>query len=635
MPFSVVKRTRTRQPQILVALDHGHPLVSRAEFIYNAALGVYDCQGRAWDNGGATFDVDRQRNAIFTGNTTNALTKTGGKTADQTQVTFFGIFKWIAGTNNYPQLCGFSSANTSFRISSANQVGGDIGLVKGGRVALSTIPLTSNIWYAIVCSHDQASGDYYLILRDISSNTYTEVAGNNTQASSAGDGTYVIGNSRTAFAGAWNGKIALIGGGFYYVPKNIGNEFLKNPWQIFRSKNRISYFDLGSGANVAIAGSSQSVSYGLVIPNSAIAQTGQQVSSNSGSIAASIQYLAQLTGLPSSAVAGSIAPALLAALGGRAANFSQGQLSTAISAAISGIDTASAQGTLTALQVIEKALSGQESAFSSGPIAAVLDLALSGSEITASFGTVAASLGVIQALTGLSSTASVGDIIAALNTAVIGIENTLAGGTVTPLTGIIAQLSGLESSLLEGSIATAVTRILSGQAAEIQNGSPIVGRTISVSGNEISSAENQVGVSIAIGQTGATAVLHNGVISVYNPDVTLGLIGSQSAIQYGLLSKEIQLALFGQELAISGGQLVSIVAALGLGQSINIEQGSASLSVDKSLSGLVTLSGNGTVVFTDNNLQLALNGQSILTSAGRIYIKGGALGSSSITILQV
>lgn len=187
------------------------------------------------------------------GNTTNGFTRTGGSTAAQTKCTFVSIFRWVSGAaNNFPQLMGFSGTNSSFRLGAGPAGGGDLGLVKGGVVALSTITLTSGTWYAVVCSHRQDTGEYYLIARPLGGGGLLRAAATNTTASTAGNGTYAVGISRTDYAGSWNGDVAMGFASFDFLSEAAGRELLESSLTIFQPTQTATTV-ASAGGRVAVA----------------------------------------------------------------------------------------------------------------------------------------------------------------------------------------------------------------------------------------------------------------------------------------------------------------------------------------------------------------------------------------------
>lgn len=188
----------------------------------------------------------------FVGNTLGALTYTGRPTAAQTKVTMAALFRWDSNLGaNFPQLMGTSSANSGFRLGSSINIGGDLGLVKGGVASLSVISLTSGVPYFVVASHDQASGDYYITARRFDTNARVSNTQTHTTASTGGNGTFCVGNARLDFNGAWNGHVYFAYIAFDYLPRAAAEEWLDNPWRVF-SFNRTTLLPAAGGGTTVV-----------------------------------------------------------------------------------------------------------------------------------------------------------------------------------------------------------------------------------------------------------------------------------------------------------------------------------------------------------------------------------------------
>lgn len=245
-----IKTPWTRQPQYPVRCD---VFGLRDEFVWLGSLPDAPLQSKPSFTRGASLTnaiINDVKSVSFVGNTSNAYTRSGGNTAAQTKCTFAGVFTWQSGAaNNYPQLAGFSTTNTGFRIGSNLQSGGDLCLVKGGVVALATITITSGVQYAYVCSHRQDTGEYYLLAKPINGGETLRASGTDTQASLAGDGIYAVGTARTDFSGAWNGDIGFAFGAFDFLPEARAKEWLKNIWQAFQPLTRKIFVPSAAGGD--------------------------------------------------------------------------------------------------------------------------------------------------------------------------------------------------------------------------------------------------------------------------------------------------------------------------------------------------------------------------------------------------
>jgi hypothetical protein len=212
--------------------------------------------GRPWVRGAMPIDnVGLPGRVVdFVGSNTAAFDRSV-TTVAQTRFFAAAVFRWQSGAaNNFPQLLGTSSVNSSFRLGASNGNGLDLGLVKGGVFALPTVSLVSGVWYAMITSHDQSTGAYYITIKPLSGGDVTRATGTNTAASSASDGTASVGTSRKDYSGTWNGAIALAYTSFQWVPEARASVLLENPWQIFAPVEEPVFYSLGG--NTTGAGSS-------------------------------------------------------------------------------------------------------------------------------------------------------------------------------------------------------------------------------------------------------------------------------------------------------------------------------------------------------------------------------------------
>lgn len=233
----LIRRPWTRQPQQQAALS---TRLIRAVAAWTGAHPQIGLDGFSWTRSSSLTNAVEVPGRIvnFVGSTTNAFTRSGISTSAQTRYFGLAVFRWASGaSNNFPQLMGLSTANSGFRIGSSEtgSIGSTtgIGLVKGSVVVLPTITITSDIWYALVASHRQDTGKYYMAVKSLDGGTVIRTTATNTLASTAGNGNAGVGISRTDFSGAWNGGIALAVQAFDWVEEAVARKFLDNPWAIF------------------------------------------------------------------------------------------------------------------------------------------------------------------------------------------------------------------------------------------------------------------------------------------------------------------------------------------------------------------------------------------------------------------
>jgi hypothetical protein len=202
--------------------------------------------GRPWTRGASPVNGFGLPGRVveFTGSNTAAFERPV-TVASQTRFFAAAVFQWQSGAaNNFPQLLGMSSVNSSFRVNCADSAGINLGLVKGGVFAFPTVPLVSGEWYAMITSHDQSTGAYYIAVKPFGGGAVTRATANNTAASSVSDGISSVGTSRKDYAGTWNGAIALAYASFEWVPEANAAVLLENPWQIFRPLETPIFYSL-------------------------------------------------------------------------------------------------------------------------------------------------------------------------------------------------------------------------------------------------------------------------------------------------------------------------------------------------------------------------------------------------------
>ncbi len=231
----IYNRPWTRQPPFPARLA---PLPITPEFAWLGSSSGIDLAKRksaARSVTGADLPTPYGVATPFIGATTNALTFAGGSTAAQTKVTFAAVFDWDSTfvNNNFVQLLGLSASNTGFRVSDDGTNSGKLCLVKGGVAALSAVQLVTGVPYAMVCSHRQDTGEYYLLCRALDGSASLRATQTETSASSAGDGTFGVGIARTDYTGAWNGRIAMAFASFDFLPEMIARQWVNNLWQLF------------------------------------------------------------------------------------------------------------------------------------------------------------------------------------------------------------------------------------------------------------------------------------------------------------------------------------------------------------------------------------------------------------------
>ena len=419
LPYSQPCR---RQPQIAVALSRG----GVAPFLqWSGAHPSIGMDGYAWTRSASLADSEGPvgKTVTFTGNTTNAFTRSGVSTAAQTRFFALSVFRWDSGgANNFPQLLGASTGNSSFRVGSTSINGGDLGLVKGDVVALSTVSIASGTWYAMVCSHRQDTGEYYLVARPIAGLTMLRATGTNTAASTAGNGTAGVGISRTDFNGAWNGAIALAVAAFDWVPEGEARQYLDNPWSIFEPQRIWVPVSAGGGINasVTLTGCSAASAAGTTVAlgSATVTLSGASSASAAGSLLATAGATAVLSGTSSASAAGAVAASAGASVTvvGSAASSAAGALTATAGgnavATLTGASATSTAGSLTAGGSAGISLAGVGAAGAAGAVTATAggaaSVTLTGASASAAAGILAGFGGAQITLTGASASGAAG-----------------------------------------------------------------------------------------------------------------------------------------------------------------------------------------------------------------------------------
>ena len=202
---------------------------------------------RMWTLGStASQGVDSYGRATSPGTAGNSITRAGISAAAQTKCTFVCVFRIDTG-REYSFLARTSTSNSGFALGNGtgNSVGLSYGLHKGGVATLSEVVLTAGVTYVMVASHDQTSGEYYVVARPIKGGATLRASGTNTTASSAGSGTASIGIN--ASPNDFIGSVGLVWQAFEFLPEAHSGALLANPWQLFASRSMWVPVSAGGG----------------------------------------------------------------------------------------------------------------------------------------------------------------------------------------------------------------------------------------------------------------------------------------------------------------------------------------------------------------------------------------------------
>lgn len=243
----LTRSTRLSQPQGPVELDRTNPLLrgsgAGVEFCFLPGSNFDPASRNTWAKNSGSDVIRRFGRAVsFAGSVGNAYTQTTNLTS-QEKVTLIAVIE-RDGASPYAGVFATSSSNSAFRIEFAGN-GSDLALVKGGVVELPSINIPAGVPHVVVTSHNQLTGEYYIVASPLYGGNKLRAAGTNTQSSIPSDGTLSI--NRNGGANTLNGSVGLLCGFFDFLSESVAHKILDNPWQLFRPVQRRVYFDMGAG----------------------------------------------------------------------------------------------------------------------------------------------------------------------------------------------------------------------------------------------------------------------------------------------------------------------------------------------------------------------------------------------------
>lgn len=185
--------------------------------------------GLPWSRGsGLTDDLHDFGRGVVSSSGSTGFTRTNGRTTAQRRYTYIGV---IRRTENFPWAYNslFISSGTNAGISiAADALGGNYGLVKRGVVAVgASMALPAHETVVMVMSHDEDTGEYYMLVRPLAGGAVSRVSATNTGKSSAGNGTYKTGRG---WDNAFAGSIGLSYLAWEFLPESQAYAALDNPW---------------------------------------------------------------------------------------------------------------------------------------------------------------------------------------------------------------------------------------------------------------------------------------------------------------------------------------------------------------------------------------------------------------------
>lgn len=443
----IFQRPWTRQPQFAVGINPS-AVGLKTPFVAVNCLGL---DGYNYGAGQKIASVSADpvtptvgfpgRGLTFTGSTISRLQYNGNSTASEQKFTAASVFVWRSGGANLnTQLCGTSILGDGFGVVSGLAAGGDIGIVKAGVALLSTLSLTSGVPYAMVTSHNTASGDYYILLRNMTTGAITTATQTETSSASASStGSACIGCFRTDFNGAWNGDIFMNVMSFEYLPRAAADAWLKNPWAIFKPLPRRIWAAAASASpdrTAALIGNAGTGSPGTTGVTHDQALTGNAATGAVGTVSPALSI--GITNNVGTGSVGTVAPSLSVPITGNAGTGAVGNVSRDqgdVTLPVTGNEAAGSPGTVS--PALSVGITNNVATGSVGTLAPDLAVSLSGNAATGAVGNVTATGGeVVVAITGVSAIGSVGDL-----GAIGGVDIAVGGGRVRRF-GLPTQTKG-------------------------------------------------------------------------------------------------------------------------------------------------------------------------------------------------
>lgn len=421
----VQRRPWVTQPKIPARIDPASGL--RPALVLLPGFGTELATGKQWTSaGGSTVLRANGLRAFDPGTTANALTRGGETTTAQTKVTFVAVIN-RAAANAFAEIMGMSSNGTGFNLG-YDGGGASVGIRKTGVLDLATVTPAAAVPVVLIASHDQTTGDYYILSRELYTGVELRNTQNDTSASTAGNGTVSINRNGTPFNFA--DSIFLGVAAYQYKPESWARRYLANPWALFEPQVRRIWVSVpaSAGASAALTGSSATSTGGTVVPSSTVA----------------------LSGSAATASAGAATPTAEIALSGQVATSSAGTVTPNITVALTGQEATASAGTLTPTQGATAALTGQEATSSAGTLGVTSANVLAGAQSESATGTLG--LNVTVALTGAQATATAGTLTPTQN----DITVSLSGQAATAFAGTlgVANAADLAGSLAVTSAGT-------------------------------------------------------------------------------------------------------------------------------------------------------------------------------------
>ena len=380
------------------------------------------------------------------------------------------------------------------------------------------------------------SGSQFFLLRNLTtgSTTYlTDTVSGNIAYGSAprlevGDSL----NARHPNAGC-----AMLATFDHAISEGFARDLLDNPWQIFRAKPRVLYFDVAGGAgthnlsgsavsalastlsaeiDVAINGVSVTTSTGTLSPAIEVTSSGSAVSVLSGSISPSLEVALSGESVATSAGTVSSGSDTVLALSGSQATSSVGPLSIAVDVALSGQSVSAETGIVGSGSDTTQALSGSSVATQSGTLAQDTDLALSGSVVEVSAGIISGIEGVERTLTGSAVTSNAGNVSESIEIALTGQNVTTESGFIGAGADVTKALTGSQVTVAQQTLYSDIAVTAVGAASTVVVGSIFGNSEVGLLGIELTPTLGAFVPNITCSINGSQAITYTGILTGYD-----------------------------------------------------------------------------------------------------------------------
>lgn len=234
---------------------------------------------------------------------------------------------------------------------------------------------------------------------------------------------------------------------------------------------------------------------------------------------------------------------------------------------------------------------------------------------------------VIANIIGQSISSSVGNLVPSISVANGSSSiSSLLGSLNTSLSLSIAS-SAL--NLNSGTIGATLSLPATSSLLNISSGGLTGGSTKSLVDSLLSFSVGSLGTNASKALQSSVISIASGFVTVYDGSLIKSISGQQVLSEQGSLNPVLSKALTGQNSAVSLGLLVGAVTKSLSGSISFTDQGSLSLTLSKNIDGSLVLTGQGNVLFSNSDLIVGINGETIISYQGNLITLGKV--ESSIT----